>query len=191
VNLTVKTYLPPRDPQVDPQPGTSEEAAGTPARVALLNGSIEIARDYFPLGAGLGRYGSWMSREHYSDLYYHYGLSKIPGLSPQFSDFITDTFWPQVLGETGVLGSAAFVLFLAVIATQLIGVVRRTTGPPELAFTLGSLMVFGQGLVESLASPIFNSPSQAYLIMLSAGAALSWANGRRIPADTVFSTRES
>ncbi len=176
--LTVDRYVVP----VIGQPGsigglgTSDtETADTPARVALYVGSVEIARDHFPLGAGLGRYGSWISREQYSDLYVQYRLSGIPGLSPQNPQFITDTFWPQVLGETGVVGLAAYVTFLTVVGVQLWRQARRFDLPPEMtAIVLGTALVFAQTIVESLASPIFNSPSQTYLVMMAVGGVLSY-----------------
>ena len=57
------------------------ETENTQARVALYKTSVLVGRDYFPLGAGLGRYGSWLSREHYSPLYVAYDLSDIRGLA--------------------------------------------------------------------------------------------------------------
>ena len=48
-------------------------------RTALYAGSIAIARDKFPLGVGIGRYGSHMSREEYSPVYREYGLHKVHG----------------------------------------------------------------------------------------------------------------
>ncbi|HUH08885.1 MAG TPA: hypothetical protein VML96_13880, partial [Egibacteraceae bacterium] len=50
-------------------------------RLALYVTSVTIARDYFPLGAGLGRYGSPMSRVDFSPLYAEYGLDRIWGLT--------------------------------------------------------------------------------------------------------------
>ena len=73
--------------------GGGSSGTFTPARVALYVGSLKIARDDFPLGAGLGRYGSWMSRVDYSPLYKKYGLSRIPGLRERNPKAATDTFW--------------------------------------------------------------------------------------------------
>ena len=75
-------------------PGEGQEAgrpdrvagAATPARIALYLGAVAVAADEFPLGAGLGRYGSWISRTNYSDVYREYGLDQIlrpePGEPP-------------------------------------------------------------------------------------------------------------
>ena len=76
-------------------------------RVALYAGSVAIARDEFPLGVGMGRYGSQMSREEYSPVYQRYQLHRVFGLREHRPIAVTDTFWPMVLGETGVIGFVA------------------------------------------------------------------------------------
>jgi hypothetical protein len=168
----------------------ASETEDAPARVALYLGSLSIARDYFPLGAGLGRYGSWISREQYSNLYYVYGLDRVHGLRPSNPRFVTDTFWPQVLGETGVIGTVGYIGFLLVVGIQVWRVARRHDLPPEIAaVALGTVMIFGQTVAESLASAIFNSPSQAYLVMLAIGGLLSVVAGldagaKRLPPAT-------
>lgn len=156
----------------------------TPARVAMYQASLLVARDHLPLGVGLGRFGSWMSRTNYSDVYYQYGLDKIYGLSPQFPTFITDTFWPQVLGELGVLGLIGYAVFLAAVAVSLVKLYQRVGASPEVAaVVLGAGMILAQTLIESIASPIFNSPPQIYLIMLTLGGVLSWQRQVVAPTD--------
>jgi hypothetical protein len=156
-------------------PSDIAEPDDTPARLALIVGSVEIARDHLPLGAGLGRYGSWISREQYSDLYYQYGLSRIYGLSPQNPQFVTDTFWPQILGETGVIGLGAYAVFLFVVGRQVWHLARRTDLPPGVtALALGTALIFAQTLVESIASPILSSPSQTYLVLMAIGGMLGF-----------------
>ncbi len=172
--LTIDRYVVPNRPSGG---GSSipPEAADAPARIALYNGSLRIAGDNFPLGAGLGKFGSWVSRTTYSELYGEYGLSGVHGLSRRNPQFITDTFWPQVLGETGVVGVAAYGGFLAAVGLQLWRLTRRRDLPADVAaMALGAALVFGQTLVESVASAVFNSPPQVYLIMLGIGGVLAW-----------------
>ena len=147
-----------------------------PARLALLETSVKIAVDRFPLGAGLGRFGSWMSRTHYSDVYAEYGLDRVFGLSPQNPQFITDTTWPQILGETGVVGLAGYCVFLASLGFSLWRVSRRTDlAPLAVAIVLGTGLTSAQTLVESLASPIpVNSPSQTLPRHRWPASAASW-----------------
>ena len=51
-------------------------------------------------GPGCGRY---VSTIFYSQLYYNYGLAELWGASPEHSTFISDGYWPHVLGEIGLL----------------------------------------------------------------------------------------
>jgi hypothetical protein len=147
--------------------------SGTPARVALYAGAVEIAADKLPFGAGFGRYGSWVSRQQYSSVYDEYGLSGIYGLSRDNPQFITDTFWPQVLGETGIVGFLGYIVFLAGLGRQLMRLAVDARGPVlVVALRTGMAMVFAQSLVESLASPIFNSPPQVVLLMLGFATAI-------------------
>ena len=53
-----------------------------------------------------------MSRERYSPLYVTYEASHIRGLQPppEVATAATDTFWPAILGEMGVIGLIAYRL---------------------------------------------------------------------------------
>ncbi len=150
-------------------------------RTALYVGSVAIARDHFPLGAGLGRWGSYMSRRDYSPVYADYGVDLIPGLSRDNPIAIDDTFWPSVLGETGVIGLLAFVTFIGVLLVRL----WRAIGPlDETAWqilALGGLMVFVQGLVASLTAGTYVAPPIAYWVFGVAGAVLATSATERDP----------
>lgn len=171
--LTIENYVKSGAGGIGGPGSTPQLVEDAPARIALYTVSVQIARDEFPFGAGLGRYGSWISREHYSDLYRTYGLDRVFGLSPSNPQFITDTFWPEVLGETGAVGLLAYVVFLATLAVGLWRSLATAGSRPIVhAFVLGMLLIFAQSLVESIASAIFNSPSQAFLVMGGIGAAV-------------------
>lgn len=164
--------LPSEDPDDDGLADTS-----TPARLALYRGAVEIATDEFPLGAGLGRYGSWMSRVEYSPLYVEYGLSKVYGLRPKNPKFATDTFWPQIAGELGWLGVAAYGGFLGAIGLGLWRASRRAWPSPLMTVVVtGSSLVLVQSLVESLASAMFHSPARVYLALGAMALALAAAH---------------
>ena len=58
-----------------------------------------------------------------------------------------------------------------------------TTRDPFLrAFTLGTLMIFGEALVETLASSMFDSPPRIYLIFGAVGMCLAFRRRYLIPA---------
>jgi hypothetical protein len=185
---TLKKYI---GVGVEPTPSPGEvivepvgEGENQRARFALYKGSFEIARDNLPLGGGLGRFGSWMSRQEYSPLYYQYGLSRVRGLKPESPTAATDTFWPQILGETGVVGLLGYAAFLAALGWMLWREVARDDGQELRILRLAAGMVFAQALVESLASSMFNSPSRVYLMILVIGivASIAWRRPREAEA---------
>jgi hypothetical protein len=183
VNLTVERFV---DPSGD-LPGVAVvENDNPPARRALYEGAVEIASDRLPLGVGLGRYASWMTRIQYSPVYHEYGLDRIRGLRPDNPLYATDTFWPQILGEFGVIGFAAYVAFLGTIGYRLWSESGRLEGGYLRVLRLGAGMVFVQALVESAANAMFHSPPRVYLLFLVVGAVMSI--GWRTPASNTASS---
>jgi hypothetical protein len=182
VNLTVDRFV---DAPGD-TPGVVVENDNPPARGGLYIGAVNIASDRLPLGVGLGRYASWMSRIDYSPVYEEYGLDKIRGLGPENPLYATDTFWPQILGEFGVIGFAAYLAFLGTIGYQLWRESGRSDGGSLRILRLGAGMVFVQALVESAANAMFHSPPRVYLLFLVVGAVMSI--GWRTPASSTASS---
>lgn len=153
-------------------------------RLLLYVTSADIAHDYFPFGAGLGRFGSPMSKVDFSPLYAKYGLDRIWGLTPQYEDFITDTFWPQILGETGVFGLIAYLVFIVALGLSLWRATRVLTDRFSLALALGALMAFIHMAVESLASSMYESPPRIYLAFGAIAIALALARQTRAGAES-------
>ena len=83
------------------------------ARGVLYRTSLIIARDHFPFGAGFATFGTEFSRRKYSVIYSKYNISNIWGLSKDNDNFITDTTWPAIIGETGYIGTLAMVLIFS------------------------------------------------------------------------------
>jgi hypothetical protein len=173
VGATIQNYI--AEPTLEPgeSPGEAPDPGEAPpqVRIALYLGSLKVARDDFPLGGGLGRWGSWMSRVEYSPLYYKYKVNRIHGLKPTNPVNATDTFWPQIVGELGVVGTLGYVGFLGCLALGLWrAAARHRTGILRI-FTLGTGMILAQAVVESFASPMFHSPPRAYLVFMVIGIA--------------------
>lgn len=146
------------------------------ARLALYTGSVWIAVDRFPLGGGLGRYGTWMSRQHYSGLYQQYNLDEVRGLRARRPSAVTDTFWPAILGETGAIGLLGYLGYLASLGFGLWREAGRDDGPLLRVLRFGAGMIFAQAIIESLASSMLHSPPRVYLFYLAVGAvaAIAW-----------------
>ena len=146
-------------------------------RVGLYLGSVAVARDEFPFGAGVGRFGSHMSREVYSPVYAEYGMDQMYGIKEERPIAVTDTFWPMILGETGLIGLAGALGFFGNIGRELWVAVGRAAGLGMRAFLLGALLVYVEGLVRSLTSPAFVAPPIAYFIFGTIGLALAASRG--------------
>ncbi|RPJ07333.1 MAG: hypothetical protein EHM28_07525 [Spirochaetaceae bacterium] len=152
------------------------------ARNALYLKSFDVARDSFPLGAGMGRYGSHLSSIFYSPIYEKYGLSTIHGMTREKPNFITDTFWPMIVGETGYLGFALYLAILAIFIKMLANHIRNTHEPLLRAFHLGALMVVVKGIVESIADPVFAAPPAAIFLFAVVGlSAVIYRQGTHEP----------
>lgn len=81
------------------------------ARDLLGATSAQIAQDYFPIGTGFGSFASYMSKVFYSQVYFDYHLSGVYGLMniPNGGSFISDVYWPMVLGQAGIAGLVCIV----------------------------------------------------------------------------------
>lgn len=134
----------------------SADALTAQARTALYAGSALLAAQHMPFGVGVGRYGSAGSVAQYSDVYYEMGFNLIYGMSPTYSEFITDTFWPQVLGEAGVLGLVGYAGAIVSMLRASLVAAREEGQPSELlALRLFAPMIAVESLFESVASPTY------------------------------------
>lgn len=143
------------------------------ARTELLRTSFEVARDYAPLGSGFATYGSAITADprYYSSLYYQYGLSTVGGLAPDNTAFLSDTFWPIVLGQFGWIGLVLYVGMLSIIFF----LVYRFS--PKTRFAV--LCCFLYLLISSTSESAFFNPQAVYLAM-----SLSLALQSAITADS-------
>lgn len=79
------------------------------ARPMTYKTSLKILWDYFPLGSGMGTFGTNAAWKIYSPLYPKYGLDQIWGLN-KGGGFICDAFYPT-LAEFGIIGVILFCVF--------------------------------------------------------------------------------
>lgn len=84
----------------------------TEARSILLYVGIDLFKKYFPLGAGLATFGTAAAQKYYSPVYGIYGLSNRHGFTFDNPLYLTDNFWPAVIGETGLIGLVVFLVTL-------------------------------------------------------------------------------
>lgn len=140
------------------------------ARAELALKSVAVANRYFPLGSGFATYGSAVTATtgNYSPLYYELGLNTVMGLEPGDTAFLSDTFWPIVIGQCGWLGLILYVLFL--VFFFLYAYRYRDDASSRLASTLCFLFL----LISSAGESAFFHPESIFLafclaLVLAAG----------------------
>lgn len=89
------------------------------ARYQLLHGSIELFIKFFPIGAGFGTYGTNIAKEYYSPLYHNLGFGFIWGMSESMRDLLTDSCWPAILGQFGLIGVILYIVLLYKVLTYI------------------------------------------------------------------------
>ncbi|MBO7130574.1 MAG: hypothetical protein J6V65_00300, partial [Fibrobacterales bacterium] len=144
------------------------DAVDTQARTALHLRCIDVARDYFPWGSGLGTFASQPAFDDYSPLYYVYGLDKVRGLEPFAGrggnhSFLLDTWWPHVVAEFGFIGT---VLFLALWFYPLLGALRLPPGRTRKDTVFFIAAVWCTILLESTGATY---PEQLQFILVYCG----------------------
>jgi hypothetical protein len=176
IERTLAEYLSHGDPmEILADEPRVEIVAPTQPRVALYVGAVAITRDHFPLGVGLGRYGSFISGVNYSPVYAEYGMQQVSGIREERPVAITDVYWAMVLGETGVVGTLGMAAFLGLILVGMWRSVGRARSPAVHAFVLGAMLVFIEGLVGSATASTFVAAPIAFWVFGAAGAAESLA----------------
>lgn len=121
------------------------------ARYQLLNKSFMIMRDYFPIGTGFGTYASHYSAVIYSPLYAMYGISHIQGLTQEDASFVSDSFWPMIFAQTGVIGTLAFVMVIWKLYKKI-----QSVRIYSKAYYVSAFCILAYVLISSMAESAFS-----------------------------------
>lgn len=92
---------------------------GRYAKSIMTSTAFKIAKDYFPIGTGFGTFGSTYAKQIYSPVYYLYGIADNPELGVESKQYLTDLFWPILLGETGILGTILYCGLILLLFIQI------------------------------------------------------------------------
>lgn len=144
---------------------------GESARMSLTVNSIKIMKDYFPIGVGFGKFASWFARIHYSEYYYIYNMNSVYGLNPINPGFATDTYWPSIFGETGIIGTSIILIIFIIIYKEI----RKKTYYIKQKYNyiyIWAILVIIQSFIESTSEAIYNSSPQYIFIGVLTGISL-------------------
>lgn len=118
------------------------------ARKILLQYGFVTAKTYFPFGAGFGSYGTAVARDAYSILYTQYDFNEYWGLV-EGGRFLTDNYWPAIMGEFGFIGAVINMLLLYLVGKKLY--INADTPHSKVCV----LFAYGTLLISSLVSSSF------------------------------------
>lgn len=130
------------------------------ARAMLTLAGPFVAWDHFPFGSGWATFGSAFSAEPYSPVYGMYRMAGIWGLSPDYPSFVSDTYWPMILGQTGFFGFAGIVMALIVL-------VKKVLKTKEfLGVYAAGLLILAQLLISSTSESALANPMAVPMALL-------------------------
>ena len=133
-------------------------------------GAWRVASDYFPIGAGLGTYGGAGAAKFDDTLYRDLGFGRYYWFGKE--SYLTDTYWPNSIAETGFIGA---VLLLAYFGLILVYATRRSIeaeGSRKI-YWIAAAGALAYMLMLSLTSPSFQDPRLFLLPALLFGIAYS------------------
>lgn len=132
------------------------------ARNILTSKSMEITKDYFPLGTGFGTYGSYISGVYYSSLYYKYDLYKIWGISKNNTSFLSDTFWPMIIGQFGLIGTIIYAMILGLIYKNI----QKCFDKNNINLYISKMICIAYLLISSTSESAFVNPISIPLALI-------------------------
>lgn len=135
----------------------------TQARGVLLKYGLVTLKDYFPLGAGFGTYGSDIAKTTYSKLYYRYGFNHIYGMSKDTAYYLNDNYWPMIMGQFGFLGLIITVFILFLFMRRILKDLKGNK-----YFYLAGFFALGWLLLSSVASKSYSEFSSICIFLFVA-----------------------
>lgn len=132
------------------------------ARNILTRDSLALSKQFFPLGTGFGTYGSSMAAQHYSNLYYTLGYNRIYKMNEYDTSYLSDTFWPIVIAQTGWLG---LISFFFALSNMIVYIIKSRKSDTYYFWVAMSIIIYD--LISSFATSAFFHPSSMapYLLL--------------------------
>ncbi|MBO0481013.1 hypothetical protein [Candidatus Enterococcus courvalinii] len=139
------------------------------ARGILTEDAFAIAKETFPIGKGLATFGTFTARTYYSPLYSDLGYRQVYGLGYIHTQYLTDSFWPAILGQYGYLGLGTYVGLLASLCTRGVRLLKQN-GAFGLAFCLPLIHLV---ISSTSSNSFFNPMAVGYAFIMALATKLS------------------
>lgn len=136
---------------------------GDSARSRLTLDSLTLAKESFPFGKGLATFGTDTARNFYSPLYLRFGYRSIYGLGGDNLNYLTDTFWPAILGQYGFFGLFIFGTILYSLFSRLIELLKLNRAC-ALAFFVPFIYLV---IATTSSNSFFNPMAPGYAMIMA------------------------
>lgn len=132
-------------------------------------------KDYFPIGVGFGKYGTWYAAINYSEYYIKYNMNTIYGLTRENSKYSTDTFWPAIIGETGIIGLGIYIALIIYTFKSVFYAYKNSINEKGEMYIIRSiaLLIFIIAIIESFGEASFNASPKNIITALFVGFSLN------------------
>lgn len=120
-------------------------------RYKLFYYAFITAKNFFPIGSGFATYASTMAISNYSLLYTEYKFNNIWGMSSENSAFLMDSYYPQIIGQFGILGTITYIIFIYSIFKQNIIIIKNSSLRCNSIFLFATWIIAGIGFGTSSA----------------------------------------
>lgn len=146
----------------------NSDGDGNVARVVLVYTSFKILMDKLPFGVGFGMFASPTSQQIESPVYHNYYIDHVYGLNYDYDGgcFMSDTFWPMIIGETGLLGTLMYLIILYKVFGPYVKGFLRDTSDKRYIMPAFFFIVF---MGTSIGKPVFSGPPHSLVIWGLAG----------------------
>jgi hypothetical protein len=137
-------------------------------RAILTQQGLAVADKYFPLGAGLGTYGSAGAQKFDLSLLIDLGFNRYWWFRQGM--FIVDTYWPSIAAEGGYFAAA---LLLAMFVLMWLVIYRRAVraqGDTRIILLI-ALAALTLALATSPTSAVISDPRGVFVFWLLVGCA--------------------
>lgn len=160
-------YIPMQDTLA--QWGLVDHLSNPSERAILSANGITIAHQFFPLGSGLGTYGGPGAQKFDLKLFWELGFGRYWWFLQ--GRFLVDTYWPNVIAESGFGGAFFLVAFFMVLWITLLRRAWHAVGTPVYGVALLALAAMTLLLANTPSSQILSDPRGAFIFWLIIGSA--------------------
>lgn len=142
------------------------------SRAIVLFYSFKIGNDFFPFGTGFGTYSSHFSGKYYSWVYELYGIDSVYGISKKYWKFISDQFWPMIIGQFGYFGLISFMGVIYNYFILFLKQIKSSDSNYNYVLFLGLILL----LIDSSSDAIFTQ-NRAVALFILFGLVINYQRG--------------